>query len=130
MYKKAIEYHLNDHRSFNNYAAILDKMLKEEEAEKLYLKAIEIKPRAKYYLNYGMMLYRMKRYEDALTQLQKALSLDDEKSKIYKFLGKVYAKLGQVDEAIKTYKKGKKVDPYNFKMRRDYANLLYDETLL
>lgn len=40
MYKKAIEYHPNDHRSYNNYAAILDKLLKEEEAEKLYLKAI------------------------------------------------------------------------------------------
>lgn len=76
------------------------------------------------------MLYRMKRYEDALIQLQKALDLDDDKSKTYKFLGKVYAKLGQIDEAIETYKKGKKVDPYNFKMRRDYANLLYDEAML
>ncbi len=105
-----------------------------EKAEKLIRKALEedrklrrkvnpaVKPEqdkdsAAYLDSLGWVLYKQKKYKEALEALLGAVKQDDgQHLEIYDHLAEVHVALGQLDKAVDAWKKGLKCDPVS---RRD-----------
>lgn len=85
---------------------LADKTDRHEEALKLIQRALEIKPgEAAYIDSLGWAMYRLKRYDEAVTQLRKALSMfpNDE---VAAHLGEVLWVMGKKSEATDVWQKG------------------------
>lgn len=78
-----------------------------------YKKAIEIKPDDPgYHNNYGLVLAKAKKYDEAQSELNKAAQLDAPNAGKYYFnLGAVYVNTGNSDAAAEAFKKATEADP-------------------
>jgi len=76
--------------------------------------------KARPYLNLGEALANRKRYDEALTNLLKAIQIDPNYSEVRLNLGLLYGKQGNTKEAIEQYHKAIRIDP-NF--AKAYNNL-------
>jgi peptidoglycan/xylan/chitin deacetylase (PgdA/CDA1 family)/uncharacterized caspase-like protein len=75
-----------------------------DEAEKLLLEAVRLKPRDATLLNnLGFVYYRMGRYEAALESLKKTLALEPRRKEAHGNIADAYAKLGRTAEARHHY---------------------------
>jgi len=72
------------------------------------------------YTNLGKVLFDMGRYQEAVTSLDKAITLNPEDALAYNNRGTVFEKLGQVDKAFEDYKKAASLNPNDYKV---YYNL-------
>ena len=90
----------------NNYAyfmALEDRDL--EKALKMSAKTLEMEPLSATYLDtYAWILFRMKKYKDALSYMEKALRyLDADNSEIYEHYGDVLYMCGEKDKALENW---------------------------
>jgi tetratricopeptide (TPR) repeat protein len=90
---------------------MIRKALEEDKKQKLKanpsLKPDEVKDNPSYLDSLGWVLYKEKKYKDALKCLQDAVEDEGGKSvEIYDHLGDVYKALGQKEEAVAAWKKG------------------------
>ena len=95
--------------ALNNYAYYLS--LKEgsdlEKAKQMSQKTLEIEPQNSTYLDtYAWILFKLKRYEEARTYMDKCLRYSTEESAVlYDHAGDIYDALGLREEAINFWKK-------------------------
>lgn len=107
-YEAVLESEPNNARVLNNYSYFLslrDDRL--DEAKAMIEKAVRMNPTDPTYLDtYGWVLYKMKDYDGAKIQLEKAL-LETDDATVVEHYGDVLYKLGNVDEAIAHWQKAK-----------------------
>ena len=106
-YDSALVYNPSNILVLNNYAYYLseeDKQL--EKAEQMSLRSIKAEPENATYLDtYAWILYKQKRYEEALTYIEKALSVDSVASDVlYEHAGDICYRLGDTERALDYWK--------------------------
>jgi tetratricopeptide (TPR) repeat protein len=80
---------------------LADRNVRVAEAEKMIAKALEQEPNNGAYLDsLGWAQYRLGKYDEALTSLQRSAALTQRDSTIHDHLGDVYFKLNKLKEAI------------------------------
>jgi tetratricopeptide (TPR) repeat protein len=97
-----------DHADALNYIGYTyaEKGINLEEAERLIIKALSIKPENGYILDsLGWVYYQRGRFEEALIHLERAVELVPEDPIILEHLGDLYMKLAQPGKAIKIYER-------------------------
>lgn len=84
-----------------------------QKAAEAYQKALELQPGdAGIHNNYGLVLAKMKKFDEATAELEKATALDPPGGGRYMFnLGAVYINTGQVEPASVAFKKATELDP-------------------
>ncbi len=84
-----------------------------QKAAEAYQKALELQPGdAGIHNNYGLVLAKMKKYDEATAELEKATALDPPGGGKYMFnLGAVYINTGQIEPATVAFKKATELDP-------------------
>ena len=95
-----MEYIPNNVQVLNNYAYYLS--LREENlerAEEMSKKTIEMFPEEANYLDtYAWILYKMKKYEQAKSWMQKAIDISESKT-CYSHMAEILKELGQKEES-------------------------------
>jgi tetratricopeptide (TPR) repeat protein len=98
-----------------NYLGFMlaDRGVKLEHAHALIEKAVKLEPRnAAYVDSLGWVLYKLDRPQEALAQIQRAITLSGEvDATIYDHLGDIYARLKQPEKARDAWKKSLTVEP-------------------
>ncbi|MCE1188194.1 MAG: tetratricopeptide repeat protein [Ignavibacteria bacterium] len=89
----------------NNFSAA------ENECKQLEAKFGNQKDFSSFYNDYGYMLLKQKRYDEAIQKFQKQISLNPENANAYDSLGDGYKAAGKKNEAIAAYKKALQLDP-------------------
>lgn len=84
-----------------------------QKAADAYQKALELQPGdAGIHNNYGLVLAKMKKFDAATAELEKATALDPPGGGKYMFnLGAVYINTGQIEPATVAFKKATELDP-------------------
>jgi tetratricopeptide (TPR) repeat protein len=109
-YDSCLIYTPDDISVLNNYAYYLSlKDAKLEEAEQMSAKTLVAEPdNATYVDTYAWILFKLKRYEEARTHIDKAMellgdSITSDDSNIVEHAGDIYAKCGNTDEAVRLW---------------------------
>jgi tetratricopeptide (TPR) repeat protein len=120
LFRKAIDLDPNNHNAYNYLGYMwADKGLHLDESMELIQKALKLEPDNGAYLDsFGWVLYRMGRYEEALPNLQRAVTLmkkedEQEDATVLDHLAEVLLKLNKRDEAVDAWRRALKVDPDN-----------------
>lgn len=84
-----------------------------QKSAEAYQKALELQPGdAGIHNNYGLVLAKMKKFDEATAELEKATALDPPGGGKYMFnLGAVYINTGQIEPATVAFKKATELDP-------------------
>ena len=111
---------------------------KDTEAIKAYQRAVTLSSKDYYpHLALGQIYTTLRQYEEAIDALTKAAALSeqtasatlDDRTLIYKTLGRAYFHQDRVDDAIATWKKIAESDPQNIFIRIELADLFYEQEL-
>ena len=104
-----------DPAAMRNYAESLRKQGRYEEAIDEFRAILEVDPEhALAYAGMGDALFRMRRYEDALAALARALSLQPDlpmAGALYRLMGRCEQELGRPDAALPHYERALLLDP-------------------
>jgi tetratricopeptide (TPR) repeat protein len=96
-----------------------DMGIKLEKSEELIVKALEIDPDNGAFLDsYAWVLYKLKRYDEAIVQLNKALEYEDSDSILFDHQGDIYTALNEPEKAKKSWEKALQLDPDNEEILR------------
>lgn len=93
----------NHHLVYKNY----------EEACKIYEELLKEHSSAELHNNYGLALFYLDRYEDALREFEKAIEIDREFSLPYINMGLIYLNKGEYEKAIDSLNHALKFDSGN-----------------
>jgi tetratricopeptide (TPR) repeat protein len=107
-YETALQYTPSDVLLLNNYAYLLAQEGNDlEKAEQMSRKAIEAEPNNATYLDtYAWVLYKLKRYKEALTYIEQALSNDTQPSDVlYEHAGDISLRAGHKAKALDYWRK-------------------------
>jgi Tfp pilus assembly protein PilF len=66
---------------------------------------------------YGWILYRLNRFEEAKTYVQKAIDLGSKSAAIFEHMGDIWLKLSDKDKALDFWKKALELDSTNTGLR-------------
>ena len=107
-YEKALEYIPNNVQVLNNYAYYLSlRDEKLERAEEMSKRTIEMFPEEANYLDtYAWILYKMKKYEQAKSWMQKAIDISESET-FYSHMADILIELGEKEESEFYLEKGK-----------------------
>jgi Tfp pilus assembly protein PilF len=96
-----------------------------EEAEKMIIQALKMKPDNGYILDsLGWVHFKKNKFDSSLMHLKRALELVPDDANITEHLGDVYLKIGQDKEALEYYRKAVKIDPGNSSLKKKLDNLM------
>ena len=102
-----------------------DRGLNLDEAEKMIVKALKIKPDNGYMIDsLGWVYFKQGKFDSALTNIKKAMEIMPADTAIIEHLGDVYLKLGRLKEAREVYEKALKIDPKNKSLQKKLENLI------
>jgi tetratricopeptide (TPR) repeat protein len=122
-YNQAVRHQKNYAEPLNNIGTTYFMQDKYGKSVKYYLRALVLNPNsASYHLNLGTSYFHMKKYQESVEEYRTALKLDPnvfaERSafgttieargadpEYYFYLGKVFASLGRVDEAVRSLRR-------------------------
>jgi tetratricopeptide (TPR) repeat protein len=122
-YNQAIRQQKNYAEPWNNIGTTYFMQDKYGKSVKYYLRAIKLNPNsASYHLNLGTSFFHMKKYQESVEEYRTALSLDPDvfaqrsafgttieargaDPEYYFYLGKVFASLGRVEEAVRSLRR-------------------------
>ena len=111
-YKYCINQGFNDYRIFVNYAGILQKFGKLQEAEFSLKKAIELRPDlVEAHFNLGSILSNLGKLQEAELSLKKAIELRPDFVEAHFNLGSILSNLGKLQEAELSLKKAIELRP-------------------
>jgi len=94
--------------------------------EKVQLKRSDV-DRAKSLTDLGLAYYQLGKYEYALENLKRALTIKKDNAVTYQIIALIKVRSHLPDEAERLFKKALKLAPNNFDIVTDYAVFLYDE---
>jgi len=94
-----------------------------EKAVEEFTKAIELEQNHVFYSNRSGAYAALKKYDLALDDAQKCVSLKPDWAKGYSRLGAAYHGLGNFEEAEKAYKRGLEIEPNNEGLKESLAEL-------
>lgn len=131
-YKSAIEYydsflaaypeHIEANENLaNSYMAIGDNQKSCEIYAKLYENN---KDNFKDFFKYGVALFNVKKYEDAIPMLQRAIEIDEHNTIAWADLALSFQNLNENEFALGAFKKTFELNPNLTGLKFDYANLL------
>ena len=109
---------------------------KDTEAIKAYQRAVELAPNDYYpHFALGQIYTTLRQYKQAINALTKAAALSeqtasatpDDRTSIYKVLGRAYIHQDRVDDAIRTWTKIAELDPQNIFARIELAELFHEQ---
>ncbi|HYF02578.1 MAG TPA: tetratricopeptide repeat protein [Patescibacteria group bacterium] len=97
----------------NNYAYSLSQRdMQLDRALRMIGIAYKAEPNNASYLDtYGWILYKLRRYEEALTFIEKAVAAGDVSAAVFEHLGDVYIKLSNKEKAREAWEKSLQKDP-------------------
>lgn len=96
-----------------------------EQAEKMIIQALKMKPDNGYILDsLGWVHFKKNEFDSSLKHLKRALELVPDDANITEHLGDVYLKIGQDKEALDYYRKAMKIDPDNSTLKKKFNNLM------
>jgi len=103
----------------NNYAYNLsERGVNLEKALEMAKKVIEREPNSASYLDtYGWVLYKMKRYSEAKTYIEKAVSISGSSAVLLEHLGDVYLELKDIKNAKIYWRKASELNPNNMMLK-------------
>ena len=102
---------------------------KPEQACEIFAAMYEKNPTAfKEYAKYGSALFKIKKYDDAIPMLEKAVETDSNSVKSLAQLALAYQNVNKISNAEKTYQKLFELAPNMNEFRLDYANLLSSQS--
>jgi len=122
-YNQAIRHQKTYTEPWNNIGTTYFMQDKYAKSVKYYLRALELNPNsASYHLNLGTSYFHMKKYQESVEEYRHALNLDPNifaqrsafgttieargtDPEYYFYLGKVFASLGRVDEAVRSLRR-------------------------
>ena len=107
-YEAALQYTPSNYIVLNNYAYCLaEEGIELEKAEQMSRHTIEAEPNNPTNLDtYAWILYRMQRYDEALTYIERALEIDSNPSdELYEHAGDIYHQLGNKNKALHYWQK-------------------------
>ncbi len=111
----------------NNYAVLLSKLKRNEEAEKHYLEALSINPdNATFHYNYANLLSKLNRNEEAEKHYLEALRINPDNAKFHNNYASLLSNLNRNEEAEKYYLEGLKINPNDAWIRTAYADFLQE----
>ncbi len=111
-YQQALNINPQDHQTLNNYSYFLS-LRKEnlEAAEKMARKVVSMSPDNATYLDtYAWVLYMRGKYEEAKTQIERAIEVGEPSAINFDHYGDILYRLGQVDQAVAQWKKARSLD--------------------
>ena len=111
-YDSALIYNPSNILVLNNYAYYLSEEDKElDKAEQMSLRTIKAEPNNATYLDtYAWILYKLQRYEEALTYIEQALAADSVPSDVlYEHAGDICFRMGDVARAVNYWKQALEV---------------------
>ncbi|HPQ72268.1 MAG TPA: tetratricopeptide repeat protein [bacterium] len=83
-----------------------------EHAEELLRRVMTLKPNSGHVVDsYGWVLYKLKRYDEALQQLKRALELEPSEAVIAEHIGDVYAAQGDKENAVEYWRMALTLNP-------------------
>jgi len=94
--------------------------------EKAQLKRSDV-DRAKSLTDLGLAYYQLGKYEYALENLKRALTIKKDNAVTYQIIALIKVRSHLPDEAERLFKKALRLAPSNFDIVTDYAVFLYDE---
>jgi tetratricopeptide (TPR) repeat protein len=103
----------------NNYSySLSERNLQLEISEKMSKRALEFEPDNSAYLDtYGWILFKMRKYDDAIKYIKKALELRDtvgeDASVLNEHLGDIYFEIGNKEKALHYWEEAIKTNPEN-----------------
>ncbi len=96
-----------------------DRGINLDEAEKMIVKALKIKPDSGYMIDsLGWVYFKQNKLDSALANLKKAMALLPDDPNVIEHLGDVYAKMGKLKEAREMYNRAFKIDPKNSSLQK------------
>lgn len=120
-FNQALKHNKNDYRALFGLAELYKNIKMLGVSMFLYKKAAEIQSDNGYcWLNFGAVLIKLERFDEAVHALNRALSLNEEDAVLK--LGDCYKKMKKYDEAVQMYEQyvEKQKDPRIIKFLRDY----------
>ena len=112
-FRKVLSMAPNDAETLN-YLGFMwaDRGVKLEESRQLIEKALKLDPENPAFLDSeAWVLYKLKKYKDALTQILKAVSLSPKPdATLYDHLGDIYIGLNQIPKAVEAWKKSLNIE--------------------
>jgi tetratricopeptide (TPR) repeat protein len=119
LYEEALRIDPQNHLVLNNYGySLADRGLQLGRALEMAKKAVEAQPDNTSYLDtIGWVHFRLGRYREAETYLQKAVSKGEASAVVYEHLGDVYYKLNEMEKAQEQWKAALKLDTNNTALR-------------
>jgi tetratricopeptide (TPR) repeat protein len=113
--------------AFSNLGSVYFNQGQYQNAEKEFLKAIEVNPKnINAHRNLATTYSKMNLYDKALQEYQKALSLDKANYEIHFSIGSIYQNQGQYDLAIQEYEKTLALNPKHEGTYQNLGNIYYD----
>lgn len=128
-FDKLLAKNANDATVMNNYAYFLS--LREErlsEAQKMSKRSLEIEPGNAVFLDtYGWILFKQEKYTDAVEVLERSVKLANDIGEIHHHLGDAHAKAGNIEKAVKHWKKAVELGEESALIQKKISNKHYYE---
>lgn len=118
-YERALKIDPRNHLVLNNYSySMSERGIQLERALSMSTEALRQQPANTSYLDtYGWILYRLNRFEEAKTYVQKAIDLGSKSAAIFEHMGDIWLKLSDKDKALDFWKKALELDSTNTGLR-------------
>lgn len=119
LYELGLKIDPDNHLILNNYSySLSERNLQLEVSEKMSKRALEFEPDNSAYLDtYGWILFKMRKYDDAIKYIKKALELRDavgeNASVLNEHLGDIYFEIGNKEKALYYWEEAIKTNPEN-----------------
>jgi len=118
---------LEDFRIYYNSALAAMKVGKFDEADKLFEKSEKFNIKnSTYYQQYGLLSYKLKKYDRALLNVQKAVNLEPTNIDYMILLAEIYETGGNIKETVKIYERIYTLKNNDLKIINKLADLYYD----
>lgn len=115
IYEEALKVDPKSALLLNNYGySLADRGVQLHRAMEMAKQAVAAEPDNAAYLDtYGWVLYRLEKYSEAATYIEKAIATGKASAVVQEHLGDIYLKLGQHEKAVAQWKKALELDPKN-----------------
>jgi len=124
-FRMAIDAYPNTAKNYINYGALLIEVNRAEDALNRLYRARDLsmtkKERLEWYNNIGTAYFGLKKYDQALANIKKAIAIDPDESYLWVNLGAGYAQIGDYMNAVSSLKNGLARAPDSVEIKKKLA---------